>query len=510
MNPIELNSDPQFFLDHRFIAEREGIALEINPPTKAGQVLIPERAWEAYRIVPVAVLEDQGVYKMWYSAIAHYEGQPGKIPCPRCRLDNSGQKVVCVKCGWPLVDIDWMHKHLLHKCFATSPDGIHWERPDLGLVEYAGNRKNNIFDFTGASCVPAINPLGPLAEKFMALSEYQGCLYISVSPDGLRWVRKPGPVLPFSADTNNQLVYDPILRKYVAFLRGFPGRRTTVRCEFSHLDEAPWPYKNLHRQPDNTGTVYIEDELEKVMDIDDHDPLLPGLDINHLSASLYRSGVYLGFPGLFRKYPPGGLDGTGRENHRYFAQGNDGTFETQLAVSRDGRHWSRPDRQPYVPLGLLGAPDGGLIMVAPGLIERDQEIYQYYAGVRSTHGIFDPGAELAAASIFRLIQTRDRFISASAGSPGGRFVTPPLVHQGRTLELNIDCGGLGEASLQILDAGGTPIPGFTQADCDRVDLNPLCHRMTWRGRSDLGQTAGKPIRLEFGMRASKLFTFRFA
>lgn len=510
MNPIELHTDPQFFLDRRFIAEDGGIGLEVNPATKAGVVLTPERPWEAYRITPDAVLEDGGLYKMWYSAIAHYQGKEGKAPCPRCRLDNSGNKVICVKCGWPLLDIGWIHKHLFHKCFAVSTDGIHWDRPDLGMVEYQGNTRNNIFEFTGSSCVPAINPLGPPTEKFMAISEYQGRLYISVSPDGLRWTMKPHPVLPFSADTNNQVMYDPALGKYVAFLRGFPGRRTTVRCEFDSLDEAPWPYKHVPRQPDTTGTTYIEDELEKVMDIDEHDPQLPGLDINHLSASLYRTGMYMGFPGLFRKYPPAGLDRMGREDHRYFAQGNDGTFETQLAVSRNGSQWTRPDRRPYVSSGPLGSPDGGLIMVAPGLIARDQEIYQYYGGLPRTHGIFDPGKDTQAGSIFRLTQQHDRFISASAGSKGGRFVTPPLVHQGKTLELNIDCGGLGEASVQILDEGMNPIPGFTQADCDRVDLNPLCHPMTWRGRSDLGRTAGKPIRIEFVMRSSKLFTFRFA
>ena len=29
-------------------------------------------------------------------------------------------------------------------CLATSVDGIHWERPDLGLVEFEGSKHNNI------------------------------------------------------------------------------------------------------------------------------------------------------------------------------------------------------------------------------------------------------------------------------------------------------------------------------------------------------------------------------
>lgn len=509
MKPIKLNTDPAFFIDTLFFSESEGIRLAMNPPQKAGLVLGPERPWEAYRIMPTAVLEDEGLYKMWYSSVACYPGKEAGVACPRCRTQNSGQKVLCVKCGWPLLDIDWMHKNLFQKCYAVSSDGIRWERPELGLVEYAGSRKNNIFEFSGSMCVPALNPRGPAEEKFMAVSEYKGGLYLSVSPDGLRWKMKPEPVLPFSADTNNQVVYDPVLEKYVAFLRGFPGRRTIMRCEFDTLDQAPWPYRAGQRQPDQTGTIYLEDELEKVMDVDQDDPQLPDLDINHLSAALYAPGVYLGFPGLFRKYP-GGLDRQGREKHRYFAQGNDGAFETQLAVSRDGRNWTRPDRRPYVSAGLCGGPDGGLIMVAPGLIRRGAEVHQYYGGKRTTHGIFEPGADQHEAAAFRLVQPKDRFIAAVAGAQGGRFRTPLLCHSGRRLELNLDCGGLGETFAQILDEEGKPIQGFSRADCDPVDLNHLAQVVTWRGRADVGATAGHPIRLEFFMRSSKLFTFRFA
>ena len=32
-------------------------------------------------------------------------------------------------------------------CYATSSDGVHWEKPDLGLVEFNGSKHNNIVDF---------------------------------------------------------------------------------------------------------------------------------------------------------------------------------------------------------------------------------------------------------------------------------------------------------------------------------------------------------------------------
>lgn len=405
-------------------------------------------------------------------------------------------------------DIDALVHRLYNKCYAESRDGVHWERPELGLVEFQGSKRNNIFPFAGAMCVPAINPLGPPEERFMAVTEYARQLYVCVSPDGINWTIKPKPVLPFSADTNNQLVYDGTLGKYVAFLRGFPGRRTTVRCEFDHLDQAPWPYKRSERTPDITGTIYIEDELETVMDVDELDPDLRGLDVNHISATLYAEGVYLGFPGLYRWYP-GGTDPRGREGHRYFVQGNDGVFETQLAVSRDGRRWTRPDRRPYVGYGIYGELDGGFIAVAPGLIRRDDEIYQYYAGNQTTHGIFDPGHDRGVGGIFRLVQRRDRFVAISSGQREGWLCTKLLRHSGRRLQLNIDCGGLGEAFVEIQDDAGHGIPGFSMADSDPIDLNQLAATVTWRSNPDVSRLQGQPIRLKFKLRRSNLYTFRF-
>ncbi|MFH1008182.1 MAG: hypothetical protein V1800_11900 [Candidatus Latescibacterota bacterium] len=504
--PFKIGPVPQFFLDSRFISDGEGVELRMTPALNAGPVLLPERPWEMYRISPSSVIHDQGVYKMWYRAISAYAGVAGTVACPRCSIENPGSKIVCIKCGWPLTDIDWLHQTLFHKCFAVSTDGIKWERPDLGLVEYDGDTKNNIFQFTGSLCVPSVNPLGPPEEKFIALSQCDHKLFLSVSPDGLRWTRKPDPVLPFCADTNNQIIYDPALRKYVAFLRGFPGRRTTVRCEFDNLDQTPWPFTDRGRKPDDTGTCYIEDELETVMDIDAGDPPLPGLDINHISAIHYTDGVYLGFPGMFRKYP-GGLDRQGREDHRYFAQGNDGSFETQLAVSRDGRRWTRPDRCAYMCQGLLGELDGGITLMAPGMIHRDNEIYQYYGGNRVTHGILNPGEDNHVGGIFRTVQIKDRFISVSAGMKGGRFVTPLLSHTGNCLQLNIDCQGLGETFVQIRDRQGRVIPGHARNDCDPVDLNQLCHTVRWRGNADLPPESSGPIQLEFFMRSARLYTF---
>lgn len=499
---------PHLLLDDAGMAETEGITFRIHPPRAEGIVLAPEREWEAYQVTPLSVLEDGGIYKLWYTAISCHPGVSHPLACPRCRQQNPGSKVVCTVCGWPLLDIDYLHEEMIGVCYAESTDGIHWERPDLGLVEFRGNRHNNRIQ--GLCGVPALNPQGGPDERFMAIVDFERQLYVVVSPDGLRWTRKPRPCLPFCADTNNQLIYDPETDKYVALLRGFPDRRTTVRCEVDSLDQTLWPFEDHGHVADETGCRYITDELPTALDVDDDDPPLPYMDINHLSACQYGPGAWFGFPALFRKYPPAGLDRAGRETHRFFAQGNDGTWETQLAVSRDGRRWTRPDRTAYLGPGLFGGPDGGLnSLYGVGVIRRGDEVYQYGQGQSITHGIFEPGERRGVGAIYRFVQPRDRFIAAGAGPRGGRLQTHPFILPGGQLVLNIDCGGLGEASAELRQADGQPLDGFSHADCDRVDLNHLAYTVTWRGRSDLASLAGTTVRLDIRLQSARLYALAF-
>lgn len=257
--------------------------------------------------------------------------------------------------------------------------------------------------------------------------------------------------------------------------------------------------------PDHTGCRYITDELPTALDLDEFDPKLPGLDINHISACRYDENTWLGFPALYRKYPPAGLDPKGRENHRFFAQGNDGTWETQVAVSRDGRCWSRPDRTAYLTPGFYGDPNGGINGLSAGMLQRGDATYLYGGGQSVTHGILEPGEQRGVGAIYRYAIPRDRFLAAAAGPQGGRLVTHPLALSGAKLTLNIDCGGLGEASVELQAADRAPLPGFTHDDCDRLDLNHLECEPTWRGASTQNISGAKAVRIEVRLRAARLY-----
>ena len=83
-------------------------------------------------------------------------------------------------------------------CLAKSRDGVAWERPDLGLVEYNGSKHNNLLDVPGEPSgnvnLVLEDPEDPdPGKRFKMLSGKDSYF----SADGLRWrpTGNPGPSL---------------------------------------------------------------------------------------------------------------------------------------------------------------------------------------------------------------------------------------------------------------------------------------------------------------------------
>ena len=111
--PIHVGGDKQLFIDHRFIERSEQVTLRVNPPRKDTVDRFPrDKPWEAFTTGWYSIDWDPEArrYKKWYAACDGDQWAGG---------------------SWRL-------------CYAESPDGLAWEKPDLGLVEYGGSRDNNI------------------------------------------------------------------------------------------------------------------------------------------------------------------------------------------------------------------------------------------------------------------------------------------------------------------------------------------------------------------------------
>ncbi len=103
----------------------------------------------------------------------------------------------------------------------------------------------------------------------------------------------------------------------------------------------------------------------------------------------------------------------------------------------------------------------------------------------------------------------DGFVSITAPLSGGELLTKPFVFSGRRLALNYSTSAAGSIRVEIQDAVGRPLPGFTFADNAELYGDSLDQVVEWKS-PDVNSLAGKPIRLRFELRDADLYSFRFS
>lgn len=103
----------------------------------------------------------------------------------------------------------------------------------------------------------------------------------------------------------------------------------------------------------------------------------------------------------------------------------------------------------------------------------------------------------------------DGFVSADASYTGGSLTTPPIIFGGTRLALNLDASAGGEVQVEIRDASGKPLAGYTVAEADALNGNNVRMPVTWQGKADVSSLAGKAVKLHFKLRDCRLYSFQF-
>ena len=494
----------QLLFDHRFIESSAGVQHTVNPPVQSTPVKPPLLPGHHARHF-LSVLDVDGRFWMYY----------------HLRPDQTRERD-CVNSKF---------------CLAFSDDGIEWEPAPADQFEVNGSTRNNVV-MPGALGTPFIDPQQTCGSRFWfagtlgertelpiwdeARNTYFGgddaddgtrkvhaAVYLCHSEDGLSWRRqRSGVVVPFRCDTQNQVLYDARAGAYVAYLRGAspePGRRRTVaRVTSPSLTQLPFDFcedPTLPRSPEGLFDRMPPQCAPVIMAGDDRDP--PATDVYTPCVNPYEwaDDAFFAFPAMYRHYED--QNSYGRDGRGQFV--NDGMVDVQLALSRDGVTFDRI-RTPYVGLGMPGEPQrGGMVYMGVGLVRRGNYIYQYFGEGASPHGHHDDNVQLWQAK-----QRLDGFVSVDAGPDGGWLVTPPIEFAGNRLRLNIDCGAMGEAWVELQDEMGTPLPGYTFEDAVSVDRNGVAQEVWWRGGPNLGSLAGRPVRMRITMRSAKLYAFQFS
>lgn len=373
--------------------------------------------------------------------------------------------------------------------YATSQDGIRWEKPVLGQVDVEGSKENNLIDVGRSNCEGfallydegdpdpqrrykgfywehgGVDTFISWEDGRLLWGEGEGDgMWMSFSPDGVHWTNcEENPVIPLGSDTTQSLVWDERLEKYVVFGRMGAGGRRVGRAESRDAIHFSEP-----------KLVFAPDEVDE-----------EGTQFYGMPIDIYE-GLYLGMVWDYR-------------------EGVDGAIDTSLAVSRDGVDWERvADRQTFLSLGEEGSWEDGMARITQNFIVVGDEIYLYYGGVQGPHtGKKFKSVERRTQPMLGLATIRrDGFVSVEAGAEEGLLLTKPLEVEGGELHVNADARG--ELIVEMTDGEGVTLDGYTSHSLveDRVDVAVRFDR-------PLEELAEQTVRLRFRMTDGNLYSYWF-
>ena len=427
----EVGNDTQLFLDDGVIESMTGLVRRWHQVEKhPGNPLFVAHKINCY--FTVMRDEEDDLYKMWYLA-------------------------------WP------------EHCYATSRDGIVWEKPVLNVK--GPDNRTSVAKFSASYPTQLLyvwkDPDDPIpGQTYQAFALVQGFIAHYVSADGFVW--KYRQLAACGTDDTPASTYAPWLDRYVHVIRPLmvgkpPGYRTIA------VADSPTPGMD---QIQPWKLVFTPDAIDRAAD--------PDLQFYGMPIGQYEKTL-IGLLWIF---------------HSGAAQ----TIEVQLAFSRDGRNWMRPkDRQPLIRLGPKGAWDSGMIYSGSNLLLVDDEIRIYYAAYPNTHNQAPKHPQGIGLGTLR----RDGFVSLYAGETAGTLITRPFPCEGKMLSINADVPD-GSVRVEVQDGNGTPVTGFRLEDCRPFQGDAVRHRVAWKDGEDLSGLAGRKIRLRFVVQRGHLYSFRLA
>ena len=189
------------------------------------------------------------------------------------------------------------------------------------------------------------------------------------------------------------------------------------------------------------------------------------------------------------------------------------TLDIHVAVSRDGVHWSWPERgHPFIALGAGADFDSGSLYMGQGMLVVGSEICQYYSGspLKHNEAELDALAKDRNKRVFsRVVSRLDGFVSVDASSQEGRFVTPLLRFQGSELRFNARTAAAGYVRIGVLDETGNDYPGLGVADSIGFAGDAVSAPARWANAKNLQALQGKTVKLAFVMKNASVFAFQF-
>ena len=434
--------------------------------------------------------------------------------------------------------------------YATSKDGVHWTKPDLGVEQFNGAPAKNLL------------PLGPHPEKgtrsiardprpetpshrryLGARFTYEGEL-ISFSPDGIAWKEyELNPAWHVPSDIIH-IMWDERRNCFTAYYKLWEVSGTLVQTN-NPVGEKPFiaymPTYDMTNQ--NNGTTSFGGPMihfrtdgaaevkrtnfvlraqnqgkddgggnslsgawtakrvqawaqsddgihwkneQIVLRADQKDPATANIQFMFVMP---YGGYYLGFLTMHDEA---------------------GHFRIQLAWSGDGLHWNRSWREPWLDVGTGDAFDRGMVLGPADPILWEREMWFPYGGFPIRHDSQETNWESAIGlATMRL----DGFAAWQAGAETGELLTQPFRCDGEKLFINADIQS-GSLQVEVLDEKGNPIKGLAAKSSRVIFADTLAQEsdgwMQWKSKKNLQSVHGKLIQLRFILKNARLYSFRVA
>jgi len=490
----------EMFLDNLMIEANPGVSRRLHPAKKhlLNPVIRCNRWCEGDYMEPYTTLydEEEKLFKMW--ARAGSDAKTGYI----------GGNAACM-------------------LYFTSTDGIHWDKPDLGMTEVNGRRDHNIV-FTSDMVLksPTAIPYGPSqfivpttpmvpqgkkaffwgvnkhprprdeSEKYVAaaiVQDHRRGAHIVTSPDGIRWSCSSVPFWQTPHDISSKgddclmhLFFDEEKRRWVIYRRIIP--------EFSERMVANESDQN-RAGVDRYNRSYAYAESDDLVEWKNHQFILAMDADDPADTELYQFGchkfgaTYVGYMSIFYLRHPQPID-------------------IHLATSRDGIHFTRVCRgTPFIASSPLGYYDFmAMACSQPQPIVVNDTVYIYYAALNFAHDA-DPNALFQTGGIALATLKRDRFASLETGIPDAgacRLITKPFAVRHPRLYVNAATWAQGSIRVEVLTRDWQPIAGFTEPEAREIQGDALDHPVRWSNNTDLSSLLGNEIRLKFYMTRARL------
>lgn len=456
--PLAIASRLEPFVDRALIGKMEGTRLVLHPPRDEEVVLEFDRPWEGRFCGYCTVIHEGGKYRLFYRGI------------PVSRADGSGDEVTC---------------------YAESEDGKRFTRPNLGLHEVRGTRENNVILANAAPITHNFSPFldrrpgVPAEERFKALGGTQKSGLVAwASADGIRWrkLQEQAVITQGAFDSQNVSFWSTEEQQYLCYFRVFK------RINGSGVR---WISRTTSRD-------FLNWTPPKEISFGDAPPEHLYTNQTHpyfRAPHLYVSTAARFFPGRQVITPE-----QAREinvDPGYFKD----TSDAVLMTSRGGDRFDRTFLEGFIRPGIgLGNWVSRTNYPALNIVQTGPSEMSLY--VQQNYG--QPTARLR-----RYTMRLDGFASVQAPYSGGEMVTKPFTFSGGRMVLNFNTSAAGGIRVELQDAEGKPLPGFSLADSRETIGNEIEREVAWTAGADVSSLAGKTVRARFVMKDADLYSLKF-